>query len=76
MATDDIELLKEYDAWKAQRKIDKGDLSPEAFYLDRARDQALQKLINISDLIDGLPAECVFEDLVEFLRNVKKEIDA
>lgn len=52
MSTDDIALLTEYDEWKATKRVQRDDLSPEAFFIDRAKEQALQKLIKIADLMD------------------------
>lgn len=53
MATDDVKLLTEYDEWKAERKRSANDLSPEAFFIDRAKEQALAKLIKIDELMDA-----------------------
>lgn len=52
MTTEQIEFLTEYDQWKAERRVALGDLSPEAFLIDRAKEQALQKLIKISELME------------------------
>jgi hypothetical protein len=52
MSTDDVALLTEYDEWKATKRVQRDDLSPEAFLIDRAKDQALQKLIKISDTLE------------------------
>lgn len=48
---DELEFLQEYQAWVAERKI-KPDTSPEAFLIDRAKEQALEKLIQIRDIIE------------------------
>lgn len=52
MSAEQIEFLTEYDEWKAVKKVQRDDLSPEAFLIDRAKDQALQKLITIAEHLE------------------------
>lgn len=52
MASDDLELLNEYGAWVAERKRDAADTSPEKFFLERAKEQAIEKLITIDELLN------------------------
>lgn len=60
MSDDHVEFLKEYNAWIEQRKRASRDLSPEAFIVDRAKDEALDRLINIEEALDGF--EWIRED--------------
>jgi hypothetical protein len=52
VSAEQIEFLTEYDQWKVERRAASSDLSPEAFLIDRAKEQALEKLIKIADLMD------------------------
>lgn len=52
MAEDQIEFLKEYNEWIEQRKRISRDLTPEAFLVDRAKDEALDRLIEIEELLE------------------------
>lgn len=52
MSAEQVEFLTEYDEWKATKKVQRDDLSPEAFLIDRAKDQALQKLVKIAELMN------------------------
>lgn len=49
---DQIKFLEEYDLWKTEKRQSANDISPEAFLIDRAKVQALEKLIKIADLMD------------------------
>lgn len=53
MAEDHVEFLKEYNEWIAQRKLSAKDLSPEAFLIDRAKDEALDRIIEVEMLLDA-----------------------
>ncbi len=57
----EIEFLKNYNAWVMEQKAKGVDVSPEAYMLDRAKEQALEKLIKIDEMIADLPKD-LFED--------------
>jgi hypothetical protein len=52
MSDEQVQFLTEYDEWKANKRVSRDDLSPEAFLIDRAKEQALQKLIKIDELME------------------------
>ena len=43
----EIEFLKNYNAWVMEQKAKGVDVSPEAYMLDHAKEQALKKLITV-----------------------------
>lgn len=49
----EIEFLKEYNDWVREQKAKGVDISPDAFMLDRAKEQALEKLIKIDEYIEA-----------------------
>ena len=52
----DVNMLHEYDNWKAEKRFTAEDYSPEAFLLDRAKSVAIEKLIAIDELVsDEIP---------------------
>ena len=44
----EIENLKKYNEWVMEQKLKGVDVSPEAYMLDVAKEQALEKLIKIA----------------------------
>ncbi len=48
------ELLTEFEAWAAERRVTKADISPAAFLIDRAKATALERITKAVDLIDAL----------------------
>jgi hypothetical protein len=52
VSAEQVAFLTEYDQWKSEKRVSRDDLSPEAFLIDRAKVQALEKLIKISDLMN------------------------
>lgn len=46
---DPQEMLDEFVQWQAEKKISGNDLSPQAFLIDRAKEQALQALVEIQE---------------------------
>ncbi|TXH08883.1 MAG: hypothetical protein E6R03_17465 [Hyphomicrobiaceae bacterium] len=45
-------FLHEYSKWQKEQKILAADASPEAFLLHRAKEQAMEKLVKIADLME------------------------
>lgn len=46
------ELLTEYVQWKVKKGMESKDFSPSAFLVDRAKEDALQKIVAISEAIE------------------------
>ena len=57
----EIEFLKSYNAWVMEQKAKGVDVSPEAYMLDHAKEQALKKLITVDEMLGDLPEE-LFDD--------------
>ena len=49
---DPVELVEDYLAWKGEWGRASKDFSPENWNIQRAKEQALEKLIKISDLME------------------------
>lgn len=49
---EEIKLIDEYNAWVLERKRNAGDTTPGAFMVERAKDQAMTKLIRVQDYIN------------------------
>lgn len=47
----DLDTLNEYNVWVLEQK--RKDTSPEAFLIDRAKEQALDRLIEIENELDA-----------------------
>lgn len=47
----DVNMLHDYDNWRAEKRFTSEDYSPEAFLLDRAKAVAIEKLIAIDELV-------------------------
>ena len=58
----EIEFLKNYNAWVMEQKAKGVDVTPEAYMLDKAKTDALEKLIKVDEMIAALPEE-LWEDL-------------
>lgn len=61
---EDIKLLDEYNSWVAERKRSANDLTPEAFMVDRAKQDALSKLVTIDGLLDQKISAHIFYNKV------------
>lgn len=72
-----VEILNEYKEWEAEQKISHLDTSPERFYLERAKDQALSALIRIGEIIDGVDWNDEYSDADEAhaAREIKAVLD-
>lgn len=55
----EIENLKKYNEWVMEQKAKGVDVSPEAYMLDVAKEQALAKLIQVDAMLAELPEEHV-----------------
>lgn len=67
----DIEFLRAYNEWVFELKSKGLDVSPEAYMLDKAKNEALSKLITVDEMLAKLP-EALFDDveiqaIVEFI---------
>lgn len=58
----EIESLKKYNEWVMEQKAKGVDVSPEAYMLDVAKEQALAKLIQVDAMLAELPEE-LFDDV-------------
>ena len=58
----EIENLKKYNEWVMEQKAKGVDVSPEAYMLDIAKEQALAKLIQVDAMLAELPEE-LFDDV-------------
>jgi len=58
----EIENLKKYNEWVMEQKAKGVDVSPEAYMLDVAKEQALAKLIQVDAMLAELPEE-LFDDV-------------
>ena len=58
----EIENLKKYNEWVMEQKAKVVDVSPEAYMLDVAKEQALAKLIQVDAMLAELPEE-LFDDV-------------
>ena len=58
----EIESLKKYNEWVMEQKSKGVDVSPEAYMLDVAKEQALAKLIQVDAMLAELPEE-LFDDV-------------
>lgn len=58
----EIENLKKYNEWVMEQKAKGVDVSPEAYMLDVAKEQALAKLIQVDVMLAELPEE-LFDDV-------------
>lgn len=58
----EIESLKKYNEWVMEQKAKGVDVSPEAYMLDIAKEQALAKLIQVDAMLAELPEE-LFDDV-------------
>lgn len=52
----EIELLSEYAKWHTEKRMTANDYSAEAFLIDRAKENALEKLIKIADFFENVLA--------------------
>lgn len=48
---DDAQLIAEYNAWISERRRLASDLTPESFLVDRAKGDAMEKLIAVDFVI-------------------------
>ena len=58
----EIESLQQYNEWVMEQKAKGVDVSPEAYMLDVAKEQALAKLIQVDAMLAELPEE-LFDDV-------------
>jgi len=68
----DVKLIEEYNAWVAERKRLATDLTPEAFLVERAKGDAMSKLIEIDALLtareNGRSDTDTLEDIYYLIR--------
>lgn len=53
----EIESLKAYNNWVMEQKAKGVDVTPEAYMLDKAKTDALEKLIKVDEMIAALPED-------------------
>lgn len=56
----DIELMEEFERWKGEKKVAQADFSPMTFMIERAKEQAYQKLEVIAEELEAW--ECLDEE--------------
>lgn len=71
----DVNMLHEYDNWKAEKRFTAEDYSPEAFLLDRAKTVAIEKLIRIDELVsDELEGGALQADNLAYANDLIEDI--
>ncbi len=70
----DLELLNEYNQWVIEQKYDNAT-SPEKFLIDRAKTQALDRLIEIQEIIEGLDSQADESDKAIAYRQIVEVMD-
>lgn len=65
-------LLTEFMSWQGERRVAGTDLSPEAFLIDRAKEQSLQQLIRVEELVMKHNDYKISDE--EFMAQVYKEL--
>ncbi len=72
----EIEILKEYKQWAFERKTQGLSDDPDVSMLERTQNEAIQKLVKISDLLHGKNISTMSRiELLDTLNNIAKVLN-
>ncbi len=76
---DQIELINQYNEWQALVKQQKFDESPEAFIKWKAREDAIERLVQVADYVDAElsahPPDAWDQAVQNMLRGIKHIVE-